>query len=773
MPVISLDSDQWMLSCPSNTDFTVPAKVPGNLQWDLWQAGKLPDPYIGRNAEAYQGLEEKTWVYRRRFTVPDKKKYSAWYLIFDGVDYETRIVLNGRILGTHEGQMGKILFEVSEFLQEENELEVTLLPIHKAPHQSRAWLDPYATSRNDGRWLVKSLMSFGWDYAPYLVPLGIWKSVSLVGTAGAYLHNPRTDLAFNQTLSEVGITFLVEYENSTDTPAVLRVDLYDPQNQLALKVEEKVLLTSGTGTVSVKGQLNNPQLWWPNGMGTASLYRAEVKLLIDHTSPIELKYPIGFRTLEMKRSAWDEEEKIPIPAGPRKWETCFVVNGVPMYYRGSNLVPPDILYGNIGDEQLKELIRLAQEANINLLRVWGGGILMPEAFYRYADEVGILIWQEFPLGCTDHAGNDHYVGVLEHNARSMIGQIRHHPCLALWCGGNELFQDHSGMAPQDKIMRMLAALCYELDPDRPFLPTTPYPGAVHGPYTFDGAGAGRYGELYDQVQWCNALKPAAYNECGIASAGHADTMRAVLPAEELWPPQRKTTWEYHKAFGAWGEGNAWLIPELLEEYFGPLNNVEELAYASQFLQAIGLQYMLEELRRRWPDIPGTMNWCLNEPWTVLANCAVVAYPLKPKPGYFALQSAYRPCDCSARLEHFVLLPGETSTAEIFILNDTRNSIPAGKLAIEVKSVLNNSILARENISSAPIEGNQRKSLGKVSFVVPNTSSDVLTLTLCWEYENQQVRKQYWFGIGKDSGKPRREPNHCFRPLLNLKPGYGI
>jgi beta-mannosidase len=769
MQVISLDSDQWALSCPSSPDFTVPAKVPGNLQRDLWQAGKLPDPYIKQNTEAYQGLEEKTWVYQRRFAVPDFKNHLAWYLIFEGVDYEARIVINGRVLGTHEGQMGQIVFEVSEFLREENELEVTLLPIHKAPHPSRAWIDPFAVSRNDGRWLVKSLMSFGWDFAPYLVPLGIWKPVSLIGTAGAYLHSPRTDLAFNQTLSEVDITFLIEVESKIETPAALRINLYDPQKQPVLKIEKNVTLPPGPGILSINGRLKNPQLWWPNGMGPAPLYRAGVELLIDGVSGGGIEYPVGFRTLAMTRSASDECEKIPIPAGPRKWETSFVVNGVPMYYRGSNLVPPDIFFGNIDDERLKDLIRLTREANINLLRVWGGGILMPEAFYRYADEAGILVWQEFPLGCTDHAGNEHYVKVLEHNARSMIGKIRHHPCLALWCGGNELFQDHSGMAPQDKILRMLAALCYNLDPDRPFLPTTPYPGAVHGPYTFDGAGAGRYGELYDQVQWCNALKPAAYNECGIASPGHADTMRAVLPAAELWPPKRGTAWEFHKAFGVWGEGRPWLIPELIEEYFGPLDNVEDLAYAGQFLQAIGLQYMVEELRRRWPEVPGTMTWCLNEPWTALANCSIVAYPLKPKAAYFALQSAYRPCDCSARLDHFVLLPGETSTVEIFLINDTLNAMPAGNLTLEIKSFLTHAVLAKQIIPSPTIEGNQRIPLTNISFQVPNTPSDVLTLRLSWEYENQQIQKQYWFGIGKDSQKPRRSPNQCFRPLLNRCP----
>ena len=766
MRTIALDGEEWSLSAADRPDERIQAEVPGNVQLDLWRAGMLPDPYVGRNAERYCGLEEKTWTYRCGFGLEDASQCRAWYLVFEGVDYHARFSLNGQDIGEHEGQFGRIVFEVSELLGRSNELQVTILPVPKSSGKPRAKVNPSEPPRHDGRWLVKSLMSFGWDFAPSLIPVGIWQSVHLIGTAGPLLHSPRVDMEFNQGLSRVALTFLAEYTSTKATRATLHLCLLDPSGQPAVTDEQAVQLRVGEGCVSIRTQLAEPRLWWPNGYGPAPVYQVRLELTDGGATLAELEHPVGMRTVSMVRSRHDQNEGHELPAGPHNSETCFVVNGRPIYYRGCNLVPPDILFGRLSEQRLRGLVEMAHQANVNLLRIWGGGVVLPDAFYRCADQAGILIWQEFPLGCTDHAGSEHYRCTLEREAESIVKKLRHHPCLAIWCGGNELFQDHSGMAPQDRILRMLAAICYDLDPDRPFVATSPYHGVRHGPYTIDGLGAGGYGEPYDHVQWCNALPPAAYNECGISGAGHAQCMRSVLPAEELWPPRPGGSWEYHKAFGVWGDGSAWLMLNALQEYFGPLEDVDQLARAGQFMQMIQLQYLVEELRRRWPDVPGHITWCFNEPWTPVANCSVVAYPLRPKAAYYALQRACRPVDVSARLEHLVLLTAETTSVTPFLVNDSPQVVAQGRVTVTVQSDSGRERIVHLALAAPAVEPGTRHAMDTVEFTVPEIHDDVLKLTLCWTVGQVDIPKEYWLGIGQPSGRPRRDPNRCFRPILS-------
>lgn len=771
MYIVSLDSDSWELVCHDAPDQVISAVVPGNIQSDLWRAGLRPDPYIGRGTESYLGLEEKTWTYRRTFFAPERNRYSAWYLVFDGLDYHARITLNGHTLGEHEGQMGQVIVFVGPLLRDRNELVVTFLPIQKAPPPTRAWIDPFCPTRHDGRWLAKSLMSFGWDIAPQFVPVGIWKPVRLIGTGGPLLLHPRANQSFNEDMSRADVRFVVEYLNGQEHPCRLRLQLFHPEGRCVHAGEAPVQLVAGSGQVEIAAAVSRPELWWPNGLGTPALYRARMELLDDGVVLAEHEFPVGFRTIQMARSVPDEREKFLLPSGSRKWETCFVVNGVPFYYRGSNFVPPDILYGCITDERLKRLVDLAREANINLLRVWGGGVVLPESFYHAADEAGILLWQEFPLGCTDHAGNDHYTEVLQAEVRNIVRRLRHHPSLAIWCGGNELLQDHSGMAPQDKVLRMLNAVCHDLDPDRPFLLSSPYPGALHGPYSFDGAGSDQ--ELFDQVDWCNRLGNAAYNECGVAGPTHADVMRRVLNDEEIWPPRRGTAWEFHKAFEAWGNGKSWLNLELIEEYFGSVENPDELAHAGQFLQSIGLQYLLEELRRRWPDVPGTIQWCFNESWTSLSNCSVLAYPDRPKSAYESLKRAYQPIDVSARLEHFVLLSGETTSLTPFLLNDTRSVVSEGSVTVFVESIPDGRRIQEASFTTPSVPAGGRLRLESVRWSAPETAKGVFRARVTWRFGTDVREKDYWFGLGKDKGMARRNPSHAFQPLLDFWKNNGF
>ena len=757
--IVSLNGTDWKIGRGSAPTAWIPARVPGNAQEDMWRAGLKPDPYVGMNAESYRDLEGETWVYERRFDM-DRSDRSTWTLLFEGVDYEADFILNGSDLGAHTGSCGEVSFDVTRLLRRrDNLLRVLIHPIVTAPRASRAVVDPLAPERHDGRWMAKPLVSFFWDFAPRLVPVGLWKDVSLVGTDDALLAAPRTDcvIAADHTNAHLSVHALLHLPRAKGVS--LTFELRD-REEIVSSATVPARPAGDDGDVCIHVDVPGPRLWWPNGSGEPFLYRGTLRVTRGGRTLDAMDFPVGIRTVTMVRTPRDQAAEIHIPAGPLADETTLVVNGRPIAYRGINMAPLDILFGRIDDERIETQLRLARDAHINLLRLWGGGPVNRRRFFEMADHYGIMLWQEFPIGCTDHEGNDAYRAVLGREVTSIVRSLRRHPSVVLWVGGNELFMPHSGMGPTDRVVRMVGSICYQEDPERLFIPTTPYPGSFHGPYTFDCYGQGGFGEAVDHVGFCNATPPGAYNECGVAGPAPASVIRRGAGETVPWPPRAEGAWQFHKAFGAWGAGTTWLTPELVERYFGPIERLEDLCRAGQFLQAIGMQYLLEELRRKWPDVPGTMPWCFNTPWTSFAGSFVVAYPDQPMPAYHALATAYAPCSISARLQSFVARPGEPVTAALFLVNDGE-AAGAGRVVYEIGAV-GGEPWSKGELPAPPVGSMERRALEMVSATPPPGFTGVARITLAWEHDGRREEGGAFIGITAD-----RERSPCFRPLLAL------
>lgn len=270
----------------------------------------------------------------------------------------------------------------------------------------------------------------------------------------------------------------------------------------------------------------------------------------------------------------------------------------------------------------EELIDMAIAANFNILRSWGGGIVNKDSFFEYCDRRGILVWQEFPLACNCYPDDPHYLAVLEQEATSIIRRLRRHPSLAIWCGGNELFNNWSGMTDQSLPLRLLNALCYRLSPEIPFNATSPLNGMAHGNYLF-------YWNGRDIFQSINNSHFTAYTEFGIPGISPREVLEKVIPPEELFPPRPGTAWEEHHAFGAWdGQPETWLEKPAVERYFGKQATLDELIAHSSLLQGEGYKAIFEEARRQKPYCGMALNWCFGEPWPSAANNSLVVYPVR-------------------------------------------------------------------------------------------------------------------------------------------------
>jgi beta-mannosidase len=373
-----------------------------------------------------------------------------------------------------------------------------------------------------------------------------------------------------------------------------------------------VRLADGVGTVEIDGEValrvESPELWWPNGMGEQRLYRCR-------------DFEVGFRTIEVRPNDG-------APDGALSY--AFVVNGEPMHVNGWNWVPVDALYGVPRPEKLGHLLGLARHANVNLLRIWGGGLIETPEFYELCDRLGFLVWQEFvqsSSGIENVPSDDPaFVATLAADAREIVPRRRRHPSLAVWCGGNELTADDSTAA-----IAALLEVVRELDPERQWYPTSPtgpnHDHDVHGPWEHQGLRA-----HYEHYETRSSL---LHSEFGVEGMTNRRALEELIDEEHRWPADR--TNPVYEHLGAW-----WNNAPLVQEAFGGrIADVETMRRASQWLQYDGLRYAVEAQRRRWPRCSGTLPWQFNESYPNAWCTSAVDWHGEPKPAYWGVARAYR------------------------------------------------------------------------------------------------------------------------------------
>lgn len=356
-----------------------------------------------------------------------------------------------------------------------------------------------------------------------------------------------------------------------------------------------VSLRGGVGTVEVGGEVvlrvAEPELWWPNGMGAQRLYDAG-------------GFEVGFRSIELDGYA-------------------VRVNGLPMQVKGWNWVPLDALYGVPRPEKLEHVLGLAARANVNLLRVWGGGLIETPEFYEHCDRLGLLVWQEFVQSSSGiesiPSADPEFVAAMAADAREIVPRRRRHPSLAVWCGGNELDGDDS-----TPVLAALKEVVRELDPERTWLATSPLGDAdVHGPWEHQG--------LRGQPEHYDTRTSRLHSEFGVEGMTNRRVLARVVPERDRWPADRSNPVYEH--LGAWWN-NAPLVQEL---FGGRIEDVEAMRRCSQWLQYEGLRYAVEATLRRGA---GTIPWQLDEPYPNAWCTSALDYRGDPKPAYWGVARAY-------------------------------------------------------------------------------------------------------------------------------------
>ena len=629
----------------------VPAQVPGAVQLDWGRAHALPEYWVANHFEAYQGLEDSFWLYRAKLELPAIAEDERLYFVCGGVDYRFSVRLNGAVLHEQEGMFTPFECELTGRAEAGALLEIVVFPAPKAKGEPEG--------RAEARLSNKPPVSYGWDWHPRLIPLGIWQATGLEVRPRVHVQSVDVRATLNHDFSEAHLTVRVE---TNEAPAAsVSIRLFDPDGRFVAEgVAEQTLVVP------------NPRLWWPAGEGSADLYTLEVWL----AGRLERRQRVGFRRIRlvMHDGAWRE------PAGFPKSRSeppiTLEVNGRAIFARGSNWVCPEIFPGTIGPDTYRPLLELARGAHFNLLRTWGGAIINKESFYEICDELGLLVWTEFHLACNLYDGEGDYLRVLDRESRAIIQRVRQHASLALWCGGNELFNAWSGMTDQSLALRLLNKNCYELDRDTPFIATAPLGGMGHGDYRFRDEAGREVFQIFAQA------RNTAYSEFGCPGPSSVEYLKTFVPEAELFPPRAGSAWETHHGLGAWEmDPGTWLCQSTIEHYFGPCDSLEQLVERGQLLQAEGYKFIFEEARRQKPVCAMALNWCFNEPWPSAANNNLISWPHRPKPAYYAVQAACRPALASARAPKFSWRADTDFEAEIWMLNDAPNALAAGNVEV--------------------------------------------------------------------------------------------
>ena len=642
----------------------IPSTVPGAVQLDIAKAENYAPYYYAEHWKDYTWMEDNYYTYRSNFKKPEFAAGDRLYFISKGIDYQFEISLNGVTILEQEGMFTSVSLDLTDKLKESNTLIVKVFPAPK--------LHASPVDRSQASHSVKPAVSYGWDWHPRLLPLGIWDETYLEVQPASFVNDLNVNYQLNNDFSKAEINLAVSGRNLKGNRFAW--SLKDKNGHVVSKAEGRIESDDFTASASI----DQPNLWWPHDNGDSYLYNSAFQLIDNSGKSLQTTISkIGFRQVKlvMNNGAWREPEGFPKTRSVPPIQ--FEINGRKIFCKGTNWVNPEIFPGIITRERYHELLSLAREANFNILRVWGGGIVNKESFFELCDEMGILVWQEFPLACNNYPDDPHYLKILKQESASIINRVKKHPSLAFWCGGNELFNSWSGMTDQSLPLRLLNSQCLELDPTTPFIPTSPLMGMAHGNYVFRD-----WSSKEEVFQEMARSKFTAYTEFGMPAPASVEILKTIIPKEELWPPKPGASWESHHAYNAW-VGNTWLCQDIIEDYFGKSDSLEQLVANGQLMQSEGYKCIFEEARRQKPYCSMATNWCYSEPWPTAANNSIVSYPNLPKPAFYAVKNACRPVLASARFSKFKWTEGETFFADIWMLNDFYKDIPEGKVTIKI------------------------------------------------------------------------------------------
>nr|WP_270712466.1 glycoside hydrolase family 2 protein [Phocaeicola coprophilus] len=622
----------WEFSQAGSNEW-MSARVPGTVHQDLLDHGRLPDPFYGMNEQKVQWVEKEDWLYRTVFTVTaDQLKSHAAWLTFEGLDTYADVYLNGSLLLKADNMFVGHKLAVKDVLREgENRLMIRFRsPVEETAPQwdTDGFNYPADNDHSEKRMSVytrKAPYSYGWDWGIRLATSGIWRPVKLTFCNGAAIDD---FFVRQQEVTEqvAKVDNQLEINNVTSTPKEAQVKVVYAYGEQADTLTRTVVLQPGKNSLSMPAWIEKPHLWMPNGWGDPALYTFTATVSVDGKEVASREEAIGLRSIRVVMED-DKDGK----------SFYFEVNGKPMFAKGSNYIPGDALLPNMTGERYARLFEDIRAANMNMVRVWGGGIYEDDRFYEEADRNGILVWQDFIFACTTYPHDPTFLKRVSEEAVYNMRRLRNHASLAMWCGNNEIYEGMRYWGWKDKyspvvwkemtegydvlFRQLLPELVAANDPGRFYMHGSPYEANWGRPESWKIADSHNWGTWYGQKPFesLDTEIPRFMSEYGFQAFPEMKTLRMFASPEdyELESPVMNA---HQKA----SIGN-FLIKKTMALYYKVPEKFEDLIYAGLILQGQGMRHGIEAHRRHRPYCMGSLPWQLNDSWPVVSWSSIDYY----------------------------------------------------------------------------------------------------------------------------------------------------
>ncbi|MGW2397036.1 glycoside hydrolase family 2 protein [Kitasatospora sp. NPDC001664] len=594
----------WTLHHAGNQ---LPAVVPGCVHTDLLAAGLIPDPFLETNETKVAWVGRQDWTYTLDLPAHGTP-HERTDLVFDGLDTAATITYGGTELGNTRNMHRSYRFDATGLT---GELAVHFTSAYREAERVRALVgDRPNVYPEPFQYIRKMASSFGWDWGPTLPTAGIWRPVRIERWSTARLARVRPHTTVTGTTGTVELHLDLE-RTATGADRELTATATIGEHTATVTVP------AGQDTAVFVLEVPDATLWWPRGYGDQALHDLDVTLA-DAQGPLDTwQRRIGFRTVELDTSTDEHGSGFTL-----------VVNGVRLFVRGVNWIPDDTLVTRVTPERYKARLTRAAEANIDLVRIWGGGIYENEAFYDTCDELGLMVWQDFLFACAAYPEEQPLRGEIEAEARENVARLMPHPSLVLWNGNNENLWGFRDWGWEEDLatdswgegyyLGILPRIVAELDPTRPYTAGSPWSGSWdHHPNDVDH-GTHHSWEVWNRQDYAEyrATVPRFVAEFGWQAPPAHATLRRALPTEEL-AADSPGMLHHQKA----EDGNGKLDGGVARHFDLPAD-FDRWHYLTQVVQARAVSAGIEHWRSHWPRCAGTVVWQLNDCWPVSSWAAI-------------------------------------------------------------------------------------------------------------------------------------------------------
>lgn len=584
------------------------AKVPGCIHTDLFENGKIPHPFVGNNEFELQWISDESWVYENEFELTKKQlKNQNIDLVFEGLDTYAKVILNNVEILNANNAFRTWKVNVKKLLKKKNTLRIEFVPTKILEEQKKKEI-PYELPEGNRIFTRKPQFQYGWDWGPKFNTMGIWRPVYLEFWNDVKLE----DVYFKQVhLAEEKAELEAEIELENNGRGIVNIEILINNE---LKFKKKIRLNSNSEILRILLEIPNPKLWWTHNLGDPYLYEFKVQIRDLKGNLMDEKIiKKGLCMIELVTEKDEFGESF-----------YFKLNGEPVYMKGANYIPQSSFQSWVSDENYEKLLSDVKDSNMNMLRVWGGGIYENDKFYELCDEKGILIWQDFMFACAMYPGDEAFLESVKQEAIDNVKRLRNHSSIALWCGNNESsegwhrwgWQEGRSESEKAEIWGNYQKLFNGILPevvkeytDLSYWETSPKFGRGDERYISEGD-AHDWWIWHDGHPFENLEKktPRFMSEFGFQSFPSLEVVQFINNGEStsISSKEFKTHQKHLRGFD--------IIKTYMERDFPVPTNEEDYVYMSQLVQAYGIGKGIEAQRRNKPYTMGSLYWQLNDVW---------------------------------------------------------------------------------------------------------------------------------------------------------------